>query len=123
VQSGFIRGVVPVSDDDPPAEPGEPIPWLARLTVRERYALPAAGALGLAAGLWLGFWMVPDEALAVPTETLPHSGDVTAIYHPVPGVLPILTVVLLAVATWATWQAIQEPGGRWTAEESGGEEQ
>ncbi|WP_136688247.1 hypothetical protein [Halorhabdus amylolytica] len=66
-----------------PSKPGEPVPWPARLTVRERYALPAPAALELAAGLWLGLWMVPNEVLAVPTETPPHGG-VSTIYQPVP---------------------------------------
>ena len=107
-----------MSDDDPPAEPGEPIPWLARLTARERYALPAAASLGLAAGLWMGLWMVPDEALDVPTETTPY-GEVSAVYHPVPGILPLATVLLLALAAYCIWRASQESGGRWTVDGGG----
>ena len=105
-----------MSDADPASTP-----LLHRLTARERYAILAAGALGLAVGQWLGLLLVPDAALAVPTETTPH-GSVDAIYQPVPEVMLLATTIMLGVAVWAVWQAIQVPGGRWTVDPTGGDQ-
>jgi hypothetical protein len=72
----------------------------------EAAAAVAAGTVAVVVGLWAGLWMIPDAALAVPTETLPN-GDVTAKYQPVPSALPVLSAVVAAVGGWATWTVMR----------------
>ncbi|WP_255148989.1 hypothetical protein [Halorarius halobius] len=63
-------------------EPGPVGRVVGRLTAREQALVLAAAPLAFAVGVWLGTFMVPTEALAVPTESVGRQGLAPA-YYPV----------------------------------------
>ncbi|MCU4750963.1 hypothetical protein OB919_03025 [Halobacteria archaeon AArc-curdl1] len=77
------------------------------LSDRERAILAIALAVGLIVGLWAGLFMLPAEALNVPTEeqSVGASGETTerALFLPVPRSYFLVTITAPIVAVWYSY--------------------
>lgn len=78
------------------------------------------GAVAFVAGTWAGIWMLPAEALSVPTETQ-YSGTQTvtqAAYTPVPRFLPGLSILVVAGAVYYSWTRLASDDDPETAQDA-----
>jgi hypothetical protein len=71
----------------------------------EYAAAVVTGSVALVVGVWAGLWLVPDAALAVPTETI--HGHETPAYTPVPGFLPLASVGIVVFGGWNAWTTLR----------------
>ena len=72
------------------------------LTDREKAIVAIAAAAGVVVGLWAGLWMLPAEALAVPTHESESGGTTTTspAFYPVPSTFFGVTLLVPAAAIW-----------------------
>ncbi|MFC7232170.1 hypothetical protein ACFQMM_13700 [Saliphagus sp. GCM10025308] len=81
-------------------------------TDRERAILAMALAGGLVVGLWAGLFMLPAEALNVPTEerSTGPAGETTerALFLPVPRSYFLVTLTAPVVAVWYSYGRLRE---------------
>jgi hypothetical protein len=64
----------------------------------------AAGGEPLIAGAWVGTLMIPDEGLAVPTDTTEHGATIAA-YVPVSESLILISLIMVSPLAWVGLQA------------------
>ena len=82
------------------------------LTDREQAILAIALAAGLVVGLWAGLFMLPVEALNVPTEerSVGTNGETTerALFLPVPRSYFLVTISAPIVAVWYSYGRLRD---------------
>ena len=91
--------------------------YLAGVQRGEFAAAVGAGTVALVVGLWVGVWMIPDAALAVPTAM--KYGEAVAAYQPVPNHLPAMSVVVVAIGAWGARSFLRTPSERDERAETG----
>ena len=71
------------------------------LTEREKSLVVVTAAITFVIGFWAGLWSVPAQALDVPMTASREAGETiySLAYRPVPTSLPVVSVVLPAIAT------------------------
>lgn len=94
-----------MSDDEPDAEPPI-VRAISRVTLPDRALVSLSASVSLVLGFWLGWFSIPDPALAVP-KTENYAGEAIAAYTPVPTWALIATIVILLLGLWWTWRAVR----------------
>lgn len=78
--------------------------YSVRLPDRALVSLSATFSLVL--GFWIGWFSIPDAALAVPKHTNRRGVEV-AEYTPVPTWALLATILVLLLGLWGTWRAVR----------------
>ena len=82
---------------------------MIEVTDREKAIAAITTAVAFVIGVWVGIWLVPAEALSVPTNTYYQSGEVVtnAVIAPVPRHLPIVSVLAIGAAVYYSWTVLR----------------
>jgi len=80
---------------------------MIELTNREKALVVQTATIAGLIGIWVGIGLVPDAALSVPTEETP-SGRIEPAYTAIPTYLPLFTVAVLAVGTYAAYGIVRQ---------------
>ena len=79
---------------------------MIELSDREKACLVVSGGLAFSLGMWVGIWLLPSEALSVPTTT--EHGDTFAAYTPVPNFLPVFSLAVTGISLFFAYAVIVE---------------
>ncbi|RXK46597.1 hypothetical protein [Halorientalis pallida] len=78
--------------------------WRFGLTRRSAAVLALVGALAFIAGVWVGLWSVPPEALDVPMQASEYRPEERIAYQPAPTWLPIMFLFVGGIGAYAAWR-------------------
>ncbi|AFO55978.1 MULTISPECIES: hypothetical protein [unclassified Natrinema] len=79
-------------------------------TDREKAIAACAVAVGIVAGMWVGLWLLPAEALNVPMDVTKRQGETytSPEFRPVPSSFLIVTITAPALAIYYSYVKLSE---------------